>query len=142
VEPEIFPDGCAATHRHILSRSLDVMEKSLHKDIYNLKDPGCLIDEIKPVNSDPLDQFRYACVYWADHLSEIDQSLHNEIGICDDGRIHRFLKNHLLHWLEALSLIRNTAAGVIAIIKLENLVAVSLVFISENSSNKIFRCFH
>ncbi|KAN0075185.1 hypothetical protein V8E54_007796 [Elaphomyces granulatus] len=124
VEPEIFPDGCAATHRHILSRSLDVMENSLHEDIYNLKDPGCLIDEIKPVNPDPLDQFRYACVYWADHLSEIDRSLHNQIGMCDDGRIHQFLKNHLLHWLEALSLTRNTAAGVIAIIKLENLVAV------------------
>ncbi|KAN0075174.1 vegetative incompatibility protein HET-E-1 [Elaphomyces granulatus] len=124
VEPEIFPDGCAATHRYMLSRSLDVMEKSLHEDIYNLKDPGCLIDEIKPVNPDPLDQFRYACVYWADHLSEIDQSLHNEIGMCDDGRIDGFLKNHLLHWLEALSLIRNTAAGVIAIMKLENLVAV------------------
>ncbi|KAN0071270.1 WD40-repeat-containing domain protein [Elaphomyces granulatus] len=124
VEPEIFPDGCAAAHRHILSRSLDVMETSLHEDIYNLKDPGCLIDEIKPVNPDPLDQFRYACVYWADHLNEIDRSLHNEIGMCDDGRIDRFLKNHLLHWLEALSLIRNTAAGVIAIMKLENLVAV------------------
>jgi hypothetical protein len=87
-----------------------------------------LIDEIKAFNTDPLDQFRYACVYWADHLCEIDQSLHNEIGICDDGRIHQFLKNHLLHWLEALSFIRNTAAGVIAIRKLENLVAVSLVF--------------
>ncbi|KAN0075115.1 WD40 repeat-like protein [Elaphomyces granulatus] len=124
VEPEIFPDGCATTHCHILSRLLDVMEKSLHEDIYNLKDPGCLIDEIEPVNPDPLDQFRYACVYWADHLSEIDQSLHNEIGMCDDGRIDGFLKNHLLHWLEALSLIRNTAAGVIAIMKLENLVAV------------------
>jgi NWD NACHT NTPase-like protein/NACHT domain-containing protein len=127
VEPEIFPNGCAATHQHILLRSLDVMERLLHGDIYNLKDPGCLIDEIKAVNPDPLDQFRYACVYWVDHLCEIDQSLHNEIGICDDGRIHRFLKNHLLHWLEALSLIRNTAAGVIAIGKLENLVAVSLI---------------
>jgi N-terminal domain of NWD NACHT-NTPase/NACHT domain len=138
--PEVFPDGCATTHCHILSRSLDVMENSLQEDIYDLKDPGCLIDEIKPVNPDPLDQFRYACVYWADHLSEIDLSLHNKIGICDDGRIHRFLKNHLLHWLEALSLIRNTAAGVIAIRKLENLVSVSLVFISENSSNEMI--FH
>ncbi|KAN0080741.1 hypothetical protein V8E54_003945 [Elaphomyces granulatus] len=137
VKPEIFPGGCAATHRHILSRSLDVMETSLHEDIYRLKDPCCLNDEIKPLNPDPLDEFRYACVYWADHLSESDLSLHNEIGICDDGRIHRFLKNHLLHWLEALGLIRNTAAGVIAIIKLENLVSVSLVFIPENSSNKI-----
>jgi len=124
VEPEIFPDGYAATHRHILSRSLDVMENLLHEDIYNLKNPGCSIDEIKPVNPDPLDQFRYACVYWVDHLCEIDWSLHNEIGICDGGRIHQFLRKHLLHWLEALSLIRNTAAGLIAIRKLENLVTV------------------
>jgi NWD NACHT NTPase-like protein/NACHT domain-containing protein len=125
VEPEIFPDGYAAVHRCILSRSLDVMDE-LQKDIYKLQNPGCLIDEIKPVNPDPLDQFRYACVYWVDHLCEIDRSLHNEIGLCDDGRIHRFLKKHLLHWLEALSLVRNTAAGMIAIRKLENLVPVSL----------------
>ncbi|KAN0075094.1 hypothetical protein V8E54_007705 [Elaphomyces granulatus] len=87
VEPEIFPDGCAATHRHILSRSLDVMENSLHEDIYHLKDPGCLIDEIKPLNPDPLDQFRYACVYWADHLLAFSPDSKKVVSGCDDWTV-------------------------------------------------------
>ena len=130
VEPEIFPHGCAAIHGCISSRSLDAMDE-LHEDIYKLQDPGCSIEEIKPINPDPLDKIRYACVFWVDHLCEIDRSLHNDIGLCDDGRIHKFLKTHLLHWLEALSLLRNTAAGAIAIRKLENLVTVSLDLFPE-----------
>ena len=124
VEPEIFPRGCAEIHCCILSRSLGVMDE-LREDIYKLQNPGCQIEEIEPVNPDPLDKIRYACVYWVDHLCEIDRSLHNKIGLCDDGQIHQLLKTHLLHWLEALSLMRNTAAGAIAIGKLENLVTVS-----------------
>jgi hypothetical protein len=39
----------------------------------------------------------YACRYWASHV--VKSGKH----IKDDGEVHQFLKNHLLHWMEALS---------------------------------------
>jgi hypothetical protein len=53
------------------------MEKTLHKDMYNLKDPGILIDEVNSADSDPLAHIRYAGIYWIDHLWQIDYSNHN-----------------------------------------------------------------
>ena len=45
--------------------------------------------------------------------------------LLDNGQVHGFLQKHLLHWLEALSLIRKTSEGVLLIILLEGLVKVS-----------------
>ena len=39
--------------------------------------------------------------------------------------MHVFLQENLLHWLEALSLIRKTAEGILAITSLESIVVVS-----------------
>ncbi|KAI4841987.1 WD40 repeat-like protein [Aureobasidium sp. EXF-8845] len=39
----------------------------------------------------------YACSYWVQHISTSGERLK------DDGVVHQFLKNHLLHWIEALS---------------------------------------
>lgn len=129
-EPEIFPRGLAEGHRMIISRSLQAMSTTLRRDIYDLRDPGCLIDEVKPVDQDPLASIRYICVYWIEHLCEIERTLHDQVGLCDNGTIHLFLKKHFLHWLEALSLMRNMSSGVIGMRKLENLLAVSIGFLT------------
>ena len=46
-------------------------------------------------------ELRYACVYWANHFEVADTEDANLI----DG-IRTFANEHLLHWFEALSLIR------------------------------------
>jgi hypothetical protein len=61
---------------------------------------------------------QYACRYWVQHLQSSESSL------ADNGQVHVFLREHLLHWLEALSLIKKTSEGVLAIISLESLVIV------------------
>src|SRR5579859_545216 len=99
------------------------MEK-LHKDMYNLRHPGISIDEVKPLDPDPLAQVRYACVHWIDHLCEIASSSYDQIGLYDNRKIHKFLKEHFLHWMEALSLTRSMSTGVVMIRKLEDLLAV------------------
>ena len=76
VDHLIFPSGRTEVHRGIVSRSLQNMSEKLHRDIYNLQDPGILIDQVNSVDPDPLAQIRYACVYWIYHLCEIDNSLH------------------------------------------------------------------
>lgn len=78
------------------------------------------------MHGDPVARIRYACVHWIDHLCEIDSSLFDQVGLCDDGIINHFLREHFLHWLEALSLMRSVATGVIIIRKLQNLLAVSM----------------
>jgi hypothetical protein len=124
--PEIFPHGRAEEHSGIVSRSLQAMSNTLKRDIYDLRNPGCSIEQVNSVDSGPLARIRYACVYWIDHLCKIDSSLYDQVGLCDNGRIDIFLKKHFLHWLEALSLMRSMSSGVIMIRKLENLLVVSI----------------
>ena len=122
----IFPNGRTDVHREIVSRSLQNMCDKLHRDMYNLQDPGILIDKINHLDSDPLAQIRYACVYWIYHLCEIDISLQDQVWLCNNGIIKKFLKEHFLHWLEALSLTRSMSVGVVMIRKLENFLTVSI----------------
>ena len=61
----------------------------------------------------------YACRYWVHHLQETGQSL------IDDGTAHRFLRTHLLHWIEALSWLGNLPSVVSFLNSLRNLTHVS-----------------
>ena len=119
---EIFPSGQTEVQQRIVLRSLQSMDEKLHGDIYNLQKPGILIDQVNSINPDPLAQIRYACIYWVGHLGEVDRSLREKI-LHDDGEVHGFLEKHFLHWLEALSLMRNAGSGVVMIRKLRNLLA-------------------
>jgi hypothetical protein len=132
--PKIFPHGRAEAHHRIVSRSLQVMN-TLRKDIYDLRDPGRPIDQAHAPDPDPLTPIRYACLYWIDHLCEIDRNMYGQVGLCDMGSIHEFLKTHFLHWLEALSLIRSMSSAVATIEKLENLLAVSIHSLTSNTKS-------
>ena len=96
-------------------------KNGLRKDICGLHTPGVLASE---VHGDLIEQclppeLQYACRYWVQHLKRSESQLH------DEGQVHLFLRQHLLHWLEALSLIGKTSEGVHAIILLESMVRVS-----------------
>jgi len=122
----IFPAGREHIHHNMFSRSLSVMSQMLQKDIYNLQLPGLLIDQVKPVDPDPLVHVRYSCIFWVDHLGEDDgSSSHSLSELRDGGQVHVFLQETFLYWLEALSLLRSMSNGVLAIAKLENLLRVS-----------------
>ena len=101
--------------------SIRIMSNKLKKDICVLRAPGTLVTKVK---SHRIEQFipaelQYACQYWIEHLQR------SNIQPLDNGNVHRFLKMHLLHWLEALSLMRKISEGVLAISSLESIVAVS-----------------
>ena len=124
-ESNIFPNGRMEVQCKILSRSLQVMSDTLRKDICTLRNTGWPIGQIGSVNLDPLAKIRYACVYWIEYLCEIDGNLYSQVGLCDKGTINLFLNRHILHWLEALSLMKSMSNGVAMIGKLEGMVAVS-----------------
>ncbi|KAF6786604.1 heterokaryon incompatibility protein, partial [Colletotrichum musicola] len=56
----IFPDGIARQHHAIFLRSLEVLSKTLRRDIYELHNPGSSMEDISPPNPDPLGPVKYS----------------------------------------------------------------------------------
>jgi hypothetical protein len=121
----IFPSGCGQIHYDMFLGSLDTLSKSLRRDMYNLQDPGGMVEDVPDLDQGPLGPIRYSCVFWVNHLCKADdQSLDHRKELSDDGAIFAFLKEHFLHWLESLSLIHKLPDGVLSIRKLLHKVQV------------------
>jgi hypothetical protein len=109
--------GTIQGHANIARRSIDVMSK-LRKNIYALAQPGSILNDITVPIPDPLEGLRYCCIYWIQHLQKSEAKLY------DNDQVHKFLQDHLLHWLEALSLIKHLSDGILMINRLENWLQV------------------
>jgi len=95
----------------------------LQENICDLWGPGVLITEIPGdmIQRSIPPHVRYACRYWLDHWR-----LGNPLAMREDIRtIRQFLEQHLLHWLEGLSLIGEVSNGVHMLIALEEILSVS-----------------
>jgi hypothetical protein len=122
----LFASAGGITHLDMFSRSIDILSEKLKRNIYQLEIPGTLIEEITVPESDPLREVRYSCIYLVNHLWDWSQTSMSLEGILqDDGKVHGFLKSHLLHWLEASSLIGAIEDVIHAVIKLQTLIKVS-----------------
>ncbi|KAF6814538.1 hypothetical protein CMUS01_12625, partial [Colletotrichum musicola] len=122
---QIFPDGIARQHHAIFSRSLEVLSKTLRRDIYELRNPGSSIEDISPPNPDPLGPVKYSCMHWIDHLQQANSADSPARGdLQDNACVHTFLKCHYLHWLETQSLLQGMPRAVLAMQKLQTLVTL------------------
>ncbi|KAF2682033.1 HET-domain-containing protein [Lentithecium fluviatile CBS 122367] len=108
----IFPIGIKEVHRAIFLRSLQIMPKTLQRDMYRLGALGYPTEQIEPPDPDPLAASRYSCIYWIDHLCDGNPSSSAEDKIWDEGAIDSFLRQQYLYWLEALSLCQSMSKGV------------------------------
>ncbi|KAF4843336.1 Vegetative incompatibility protein HET-E-1 [Colletotrichum siamense] len=114
-EDNIMPLGSRHNHNLILSKLLQAMSTKLRRNIYNVKKDGTAFDEICVPTPDPLAPVRYACVYWADHLTE------NQVGNQQLDEVHLFMAEHFLHWLEALSLLRSISEGILSMSRMQQI---------------------
>lgn len=122
---DMFPLGQAVEHCGIVSRSLQVMSRTLRRDIWDLRVPGASLDQIDRPDPDPLACVQYACCYWVHHLCEVEYHLYDKGGFCEGGKVLGFLQKHFLHWLEALGLMGSVSSGVVMISKLKNWLRVN-----------------
>lgn len=101
------------------------MSESLQQDICGLHAPGVLIAEIDSsrVERRLPPELQYACLYWIQHFHKSGARLH------DGDQVHRFLREHLLHWLEALGWMQKVSEGIYAIASLESIAAVSQLLV-------------
>jgi hypothetical protein len=109
-------------HQMLADSCIQLMSISLKKDICGVHSPGWLATDIK---SNQLEQWlppevQYTCLYWVQHLQKSCVSLDD-----DSYHVYAFLQEHLLHWLEALSLMGKTSEGVLMLSSLESYISVS-----------------
>ncbi|KFY14076.1 hypothetical protein V491_06163 [Pseudogymnoascus sp. VKM F-3775] len=123
----LFSRGIHEEHGLFIGRSLDVMSKTLHRDMCNLKHPGS--QARMAIIDDRLKSISYTCCFWVDHLvkcfdgNPVDNLFYKEC-LADGGIVQHFLLKHLLHWFEALSLFGECNRGILAILSLESLISV------------------
>jgi hypothetical protein len=108
----------------LLDSCIQLMSSSLKQDICGLHAPGTLLTNITSNQVDKCihPELQYACLYWIQHLQKSGAQLY------DNDDVHQFLKDHLLHWLEALGWMGKTSEGILAIISLEAQILVSHLY--------------
>ncbi|KAF2676051.1 hypothetical protein K458DRAFT_425005 [Lentithecium fluviatile CBS 122367] len=118
---EIFPSGKEEAHYRIFSRSLQVMSRTLRRDMYSLRQLGYPAEQVKPPDPDPLAVTRYSCIYWVDHLCDwnLSSSAKDKVDLQDRGAVDTFLRQRYLYWLEALSICKSMSKGVVSMAKLK-----------------------
>ncbi|KAF7716789.1 Uncharacterized protein PECH_006797 [Penicillium ucsense] len=122
---QIFPRGLVDEHYEVFSQSLKVLHKTLRRDIYDIKSPGISAFDIITPSPDPLAPAKYACILWVDHLDMCMGSAEETHCWLARGSLDVFLQEKYIHWLEALSILRNVSHGIKAMKKLEQLCQVS-----------------
>lgn len=118
----IFPFGIEIKHLSIFQKSINAMSRILRRDIYNLRHPGISVKQIEQPSPDPLAPILYACTYWGGHFEQTGS-------VRDDIAFGDFLKVHLLHWFEALGLLKHVWLGVYALERFVHLLKVNCAFL-------------
>jgi hypothetical protein len=109
------------THKKITSHCLRVMEANLKHNICDLASYGTHRTDI---NDQVIKQYlsaelEYSCRYWVYHLQQ-------SRGYFSESNILSFLKQHFLHWMEALSLIGIASEAVAIMDTLKSGIWVSM----------------
>jgi hypothetical protein len=69
-----------------------LFQRHCDENMYNLQDPGSMVENVPDPDPDPLGSIRYSCLFWVDHLCKVDdQSLDHRKELSDDGAIFTFL---------------------------------------------------
>jgi hypothetical protein len=108
-------------HQMMAGSCILLMSSFLKQDICGVEAPGTLVTDIGISQAKKClpSEVQYACLYWVQHLQKSGARFY------DKDQVHQFLQAHLLHWLEALSWIRKTSEGILAIFSLEALILIS-----------------
>jgi hypothetical protein len=107
---------------------LSLMNSSLKENICNLQGrPANDTIANGTISTHIPERLSYACVYWTSHLTATGKE---EIQHADDVRqlLNIFLHDHVLHWMECLSLLRQLRVAIESLRVIEGWVLVRVSF--------------
>ncbi|KAK6510684.1 hypothetical protein TWF506_009786 [Arthrobotrys conoides] len=136
-----FQIDASRLHWFIGTKCIQVLSKVLKPDICNLINPGTEVQDIDSTTRSRhfTPEVAYSCQYWAHHIAHST----DEFGLNKDKSeiLLKFLEHHLLHWLEAMIILRSLdkAMEAVSIIKslnpkLSALLRDTIFFINLHSS--------
>jgi hypothetical protein len=107
-------------HSQLAKGCFEVMSSVLKEDICGQGVPGVLLSDVNVnhVQQCIPPEAQYACLYWVRHLILGGHRL------LDDGYMHQFLREHALHWMEAMSWMGKTSEAIEAMISLGSITKV------------------
>jgi hypothetical protein len=114
-------------HKILATGCIQLLSQTLKKDICEMHAPG---SQASQVESSRIEKYlppevQYACLYWVQHLQRSGSQVQ------DGEEAHRFLQAYLLHWLETLGWMGKTTEGILALLKLEAQISVSIYHITR-----------
>ncbi|KAF5253925.1 hypothetical protein FANTH_1250 [Fusarium anthophilum] len=121
----LFQSGLAHHQYDLFQRCIALLQ-SLHPDFYGLVYPGVSLEEAlrNCPDPNPLENIKYSCVFWADHMQEAYKlSIRGEENsdIAGIDTVYDFINEKFLFWLEALALCQNLPAALKALVFVRNL---------------------
>ena len=128
----IISSSLQEEHGKIAYRSLDLMSNILREDMCNLQKTGTSVAEAyRKFSQSRFTHVGYACFYWVDHLAvyltDASREEHDQLSSFNNGKkVKIFLQEHLLHWLEVMSVLGKVSEGVLMFDRLQSLTDVSL----------------
>jgi hypothetical protein len=111
-------------HQGLIENCLRLMSSTLDRDICGLQAPGALASEVESsilARCLP-SHVQYACRYWVDHLQQLEHDQREELRLYE--KVQVFLEIHLLHWLEALSIMGKMSEGILMVTNLQKMFPV------------------
>jgi hypothetical protein len=116
-------------HEALLNRCLSLLNEHLRQDICEIRNPGLANADVPDLRTRIArcvpEALRYACVAWPVHLAG-SGSLSETVS----AALLHFCTEHLLHWLEALSLLEQLDSAHNQIPKVLAWCQVSLLFVT------------
>jgi hypothetical protein len=106
-----------AQHKILADSCLRLMAEHLRQDICDLRGPGVRVGQVdnRQIEQHLPSSLRYACCYWPMHVLQSDREF------VDFDGVLAFLLKHLLHWLEALSVLGRLSVALSALRSIEQL---------------------
>jgi hypothetical protein len=117
--PELRVDK-GSSHLHVFQKCLQTMGAALRHDVCELQHPGKMVDDLdqKKLEERLPPYAQYACRYWVNHLRYC--TFRGEAAVSTlVAEVYVFLKIHLLHWVEAMSIIRRFNVAIECVMQLE-----------------------
>lgn len=116
----LFSVSETRTHERMAGKCLKLLSRRLERDICDLGQQDFPRADIegRTLDAKVAPEVQYACRYWVEHWRLSGRKIQ------DEDIIHDFFRRHLLHWLEALTLLGLLREGVSLVDKLSALLKV------------------